>query len=33
MSRKTILGQKNIQSTITGFLTKTEDENNILQSR
>ncbi|KAL6428429.1 hypothetical protein ACFW04_008600 [Cataglyphis niger] len=32
MSKKIVLGQKNIQSTIVGFLTKTTNKNNILQS-
>ncbi|XP_070154798.1 recQ-like DNA helicase Blm [Polyergus mexicanus] len=32
MSKKIVLGQKNIQSTIVGFLTKTINKNNILQS-
>lgn len=33
MSKKMILGQKNIQSTIVGFLAKTTSKKNILQSR
>ncbi|CAL1683242.1 unnamed protein product [Lasius platythorax] len=32
MSKKMILGQKNIQSTIVGFLAKTTNKKNILQS-
>ncbi|EFN70165.1 Bloom syndrome protein-like protein [Camponotus floridanus] len=32
MSKKVVLGQKNIQSTIVGFLAKATNKNNILQS-